>query len=328
MILADKIIRLRRQKGWSQEELAERMGVSRQAVSKWEGGQAMPDLEKILILSELFGVSTDHLLKNDIEDAEAIDDLQSDEAPPRRVSADEACEYLKLRRGASWRIALATLLCILSPIAVILFSTAQEAGILPISEGLAGGLGVVILFLFVIAAIPFYIYCGIKSSAYKFLEDGTPFTVDAEVEAMLRAELQALQGRYIAYNIVATCLCVASPIPVIVAAFTERELLVVCMVCVTLAVVSAAVFLYIVVGVRQASLQKLLREGDFAPKEQRKKSVAETVGAIYWPILVAAYLAWSFIGNAWGISWVIFPVGAAVFAAIEAILRLTVDRNK
>ena len=54
MILADKIIRLRKKNGWSQEDLADKMNVSRQAVSKWEGAQTIPDLEKILQLSILF----------------------------------------------------------------------------------------------------------------------------------------------------------------------------------------------------------------------------------------------------------------------------------
>ena len=59
MILADKIIRLRKKNGWSQEELANKMNVSRQAVSKWEASQTTPDLEKILQLGNLFGVTTD-----------------------------------------------------------------------------------------------------------------------------------------------------------------------------------------------------------------------------------------------------------------------------
>ena len=50
MILADKIIRLRKKNGWSQEELAERLKVSRQSVSKWEGAQSVPDLDKIIKL--------------------------------------------------------------------------------------------------------------------------------------------------------------------------------------------------------------------------------------------------------------------------------------
>ena len=68
MILADKIINLRKKNGWSQEELAERLGVSRQSVSKYEGAQSVPDLDKILKLSEIFGVTTDYLIKDDIEE--------------------------------------------------------------------------------------------------------------------------------------------------------------------------------------------------------------------------------------------------------------------
>ena len=64
MILAEKIALLRRQNGWSQEELANQLNVSRQAVSKWEGGMSIPDLDKILKLSALFEVSTDYLLKD------------------------------------------------------------------------------------------------------------------------------------------------------------------------------------------------------------------------------------------------------------------------
>ena len=59
MTFAEKIINLRKQKGWSQEELAEKLDVTRQSVSKWESAGAMPDIPKILQLSELFGVTTD-----------------------------------------------------------------------------------------------------------------------------------------------------------------------------------------------------------------------------------------------------------------------------
>ena len=62
MILADKIINERKKNGWSQEELADMLNVSRQSVSKWEGAQSVPDLQKILKMAEVFGVSTDYLL--------------------------------------------------------------------------------------------------------------------------------------------------------------------------------------------------------------------------------------------------------------------------
>ena len=64
MILADRIVELRKKKGWSQEELAEMIDVTRQSVSKWESGQSLPDLDKILKLADIFGVSTDYLLKD------------------------------------------------------------------------------------------------------------------------------------------------------------------------------------------------------------------------------------------------------------------------
>lgn len=61
--MADRIQYLRKTKGLSQEELANKVGVSRQAVSKWESGQSTPDIEKIIIMSELFEVTTDYILK-------------------------------------------------------------------------------------------------------------------------------------------------------------------------------------------------------------------------------------------------------------------------
>ncbi len=63
MTIADRIQQMRKQNGLSQEQLAERLDVSRQAVSKWESGQSIPDVDKIIVLSELFETTTDYLLK-------------------------------------------------------------------------------------------------------------------------------------------------------------------------------------------------------------------------------------------------------------------------
>ena len=72
MILAEKIIKLRKQNGWSQEDLAMKLNVSRQSVSKWESMASIPDLDKIVKLSQIFGVSTDYLLKDDLEEEPGI----------------------------------------------------------------------------------------------------------------------------------------------------------------------------------------------------------------------------------------------------------------
>ena len=63
MDVSEKILQLRKANGFTQEELAEKLNVSRQSVSKWESGQSVPELEKLVALSEIFQVSTDHMLK-------------------------------------------------------------------------------------------------------------------------------------------------------------------------------------------------------------------------------------------------------------------------
>ena len=71
MIFADKLIELRKKNGWSQEELAEKANVTRQSVSKWESAQSIPDLDKILMLAQIFGVTTDYLLKDEMEEMQS-----------------------------------------------------------------------------------------------------------------------------------------------------------------------------------------------------------------------------------------------------------------
>ena len=122
MILADKIITLRKKNGWSQEELAEKLKVSRQAVSKWEGAQTVPDLERILQMSQLFGVTTDYLLKDELDQEEYS--AGEAEQPLRQVSMAEANAFLAWRVTAGWRIAIATFLCIIAAAPLILLAGA------------------------------------------------------------------------------------------------------------------------------------------------------------------------------------------------------------
>ena len=86
MDFAEKLQRLRKARGLSQEQLAEKIGVSRQAVSKWESAQAVPDVDKFVLLSELFGVTTDYLLKETPGEPEA---MQFTAEPSGHIAARE-----------------------------------------------------------------------------------------------------------------------------------------------------------------------------------------------------------------------------------------------
>lgn len=92
MRFEEKIIHLRKQKGLSQEELAEQLGVSRQAVSRWELGQTLPDIPNLVQLCELFGVSADYLVKD--EEQAAVKNDQTTKTIARLTREREKIRYL------------------------------------------------------------------------------------------------------------------------------------------------------------------------------------------------------------------------------------------
>ena len=123
MILADKIINERKKNGWSQEDLAEMLSVSRQSVSKWESAQAVPDLNKIIKMAEIFSVSTDYLLKDEIEPEERnASDYVDNSSDIRKISLENAQRYMKTVKKNNSAAVIATMLFVLSPVTLILLA--------------------------------------------------------------------------------------------------------------------------------------------------------------------------------------------------------------
>ena len=170
MILADKIMTLRKKTGWSQEELAAQLNVSRQSVSKWEGAQSIPDMDKVVQMSRLFGVTTDFLLKDELEMEEHTQSTPIDEPPLRRVTMEEASAYLALRREAAPKMALATCLCILSPVALLMLAAMSEFARFGISENAAAGIGLCVLLVLVAIGVALFLTCAAKVRDFDFLE--------------------------------------------------------------------------------------------------------------------------------------------------------------
>ena len=169
MILADKIMTLRKKSGWSQEELASQLGVSRQSVSKWESAGSIPELDKILQMSRIFGVSVDYLLKDEMETEEYTAEDYVEDAV-RRVTMDEACGYMEASEKASRQIGFGVTLCILSVIPIILFALLTDAGAWAVSENASAALGIVFLFLLIAPAVALFIINGMALSRYEYLE--------------------------------------------------------------------------------------------------------------------------------------------------------------
>ena len=324
MILADKIIALRKKAGWSQEELAQQLGVTRQSVSKWEGAQSIPDLDKILQMSRIFGVSTDYLLKDEQDETDSLS-AAKEESALRRVSMEEASTYLSLRKAAAPKIALATLLCIISPMLLIFLAGASDTGYIAMSEDAAAGLGLCVMVALVAIAVALFISAAAKSREYSFLES-EPFETEYGVSGMVTERKKAHQAAHTRATIFGTVMCILSVMPLFLAqCFNADDMTCIASVCVLLAMVAIGCFAFVYSGVYHAAMQKLLEEEDYNREAKAKKPVAGTISLIYWLAVTAIYLFvtfWPGIEVSHKYSWIIWAVAGVLFGAVMGVVKL------
>lgn len=336
MILADKIITLRKKAGWSQEELASQLGVTRQSVSKWEGAQFVPDLDKVVQMSRLFGVSTDYLLKDELEEEEFVES-EADEAPLRRVTMEQAARYLALRKACAPKIALAVAMCIISPVVIIFLSAMADAGLGGISEDLAAGLGVSVILVLVAIAVGMFLSCGAKTKEFDFLEK-EPFETEYGVSGMVRERRKAYEPTASRCTILGVVLCILAVVPLMlgvglassdVAALLVRvapaDVYAVAAVDVLLLLVACGAGVLVWSGTYTDAMDQLLEEGDYTRKKKAHSGVMSTVSLIYWLSVTAIFLFYTFGPRGNGqpqYSWFIWAVGGVLYAAVMGIVSL------
>ena len=329
MSLGDKIAELRRQRGWSQENLAERLGVTRQSVSKWESGASVPDLDKIIGLSELFGVTTDYLIKCEgaaeaaPSEAEPADDQHS-----RYVTASMAREFIELTSTNAPKTALAVALFVLSPICLILLSALSELPGAVISEGAAAGLGIAILLIMVAAGVAMLILLSAKISKYEFLEMDS-IRLDAEAARFVGRMKAEFEKPYYLSVAAGVALCIIGALPLIVLACIDAsDLIISAGVGMLLILVAAAVYLFVRFGGIRSAYNKLLQEEDYTPENKEVERRTGTFTGIYWCVITAAYLGVSFVTSQWDRTWIIWPVAGVLFAALRAIAYSVIKNKK
>lgn len=326
MILADKIMNERKKHGWSQEELAEKLGVSRQAVSKWEGAQAVPDLNRILEMAELFGVSTDYLLKDEMEPETYVPDaavtVKDETEPPKRpLSLEEANEYLNLIKKNNFSVSLATALFVLSPVTLILLAGLSEVPGSGISENFAGAIGVIVLLLLIAIGVVSWTVADSKEKEYNFIEKGE-FESEYGVESVVSKMQKQYAAMHTRLNIIGIVLCILCPVPLFIAAFLETaDMVVVGMVGVLLCMVALAVGIF-VYNSRIASSYKNILAAPYVSKEaKKKKNIISRISSCYWCIAVAGYLFFGLACNYWEVAAYYFPIAGVLFAAVLAISK-------
>ena len=331
MILADKIIALRKKAGWSQEELAAQLNVSRQSVSKWEGAQSIPDMDKVVQMSRLFGVTTDFLLKDELEIEEHTPSTPIVDAPPlRRVTMEEASAYLSLRREAAPKMALATFLCIISPVTLLLLSAMSEFARFGISENAAAGIGLCVLLVLVAIGVALFLTCAAKVRDFDFLEK-VPFETEYGVSGMVKARRQDFAAVYSRLNIIGTVLCILSAVPLFVAmCLLADDAIYVAAVSLLLMIASIGCAAFVYGGTIQSAMDRLLEEGDYTRQQKSRRSVKGAVSIIYWLVVTAIFMWYTFgpSGNGQAkYSWFIWAIGGVLYAAVMVVLNL-IQRSK
>ncbi len=329
MILAEKVMALRKKNGWSQEELAEKLNISRQSVSKWESGASIPDIDKIIAMSGLFGVSTDYLLKDDVEkelpsETEDVYERRKE----RAVSLEEANGFMGLVKKLAGRIAFGAGLCVLSPIPMIVMSGLAEyggdagvPGASAMSEDMAGGLGMVILLVLVAIGVAILILSDMRTEKYRYLEKET-LALQYGVEGIVRKRKEEFAARYRFCVVAGVTLCIIGVVPLMVAAaFSAGDLVYIYCAGVLLFMVAVAVVLFVWSGSIQGSFDKLLQEGDYTAEEKALHKKTSFFPTVYWCLVTALFLGLGLYLDNWRYTAFIWPVAALLFVAIQYIVK-------
>lgn len=323
MILADKIINLRKKSGMSQEELADKIGVSRQAVSKWESMQSIPDLDKILKMSKLFNVSTDFLLKDELEVEETREEIE-EKSDRKIVTMEMAYEFITLRMGNARKIATGVALCILSPIPLFILGFFSE--IFGKYENILVASALVSLLLMIAIAVCFFVSVANKLRNFEFLET-EEFETQYGVTGMAKEKKKELTDIYSKNNIIGIVTCILSVIPLFIGIFSEKDLYGVIGLCTMFLFIAFGVYKLVEVGYKMEGLQSLLQEGDYSRIKKRKLPIINAFSSCYWCLATVVYLAWSFISKNWSITWIVWPIAGVLFGGLYVVVDLIVRKK-
>ena len=326
MTFSEKISALRKQKGWSQEELAEKLMVTRQAVSKWESAQSMPDLDKLVQLSEALGVSTDYLLKDEQAQSAPVPATAEQTVKPRHVTQEEAKRFLQLKMAAIPKTTLGVALCVWSPIALIGLPVLRSTLNWGFPEEICSGIGLCVLLVMVAAGVALLLTASGKLREFEYLER-EPIETDngAREQALhMQREMASFCTRQ---NTIGVVLCILSVLPLFALMCVPGvpDGYYSLAVCALLLLVGIACLLLVRTGSMRGAVDKLLEQGDYTRENKAKSRFVGAVSAAYWLVVTAAFLFYTFGPNGNGqpqYSWFIWAIAGVLYGALMAALSV------
>ena len=320
MILADKIIRLRKQFGWSQEELAEKMNISRQSVSKWESTNSIPDLNRIIMLAEIFDVSTDYLLKDDVEESGSTN--EATKANLTQISLEQSLKYVESKVEMSGLVTKGVMLCVCSVIPLFFFLAMAATNRMNINGDIAAALGIVSILIMVSIGVSFFIKINLYESEIDPIEN-EPFELAFGVHSIFKEKLQKFKSTYNRRLSIGVFMFIISFVPLmLVSIFYGGTEAVLMMLIVLLLIISIGIYIVAPVSAKLDAYNNILKDCSVVTEKSKRTKRAEKLAAFYWPLLVAIFLGWSLWTMDWGVTWIIWPVGAVLFAALIGLTEL------
>ncbi len=317
MIIGEKIIALRKSLNWSQEELAEKLNVSRQSISKWESSSSIPDISRVMQISKLFEVSTDYLLNEEMESVQYIDVEDSNNI---KISAEMANGFIKAREEFSGKLSIGVSLCILAPAFLIL------AVGLDIEDKTKLFLGLTLLFITVAVAVVLFITSSLKlNEDYNMFSDDEVYNNNFELEYGVKGIVtdskkknSSKLNNILIYGIIT---CILSVLPLLYIMFFADGLITQA-VAIMLTIVSVGVNLIVYSVTRKGTYDILLSEKEYSKSGKEANSLINKIAPIYWISVAAFFLLVSFMLNGWGWSWIIFPSAAGIFVVIAVVIEV------
>ncbi len=315
MIISDKILNLRKCAGLTQEELAEQLDVSRQSISKWEGAQSIPDIQKIMAMAKLFGVSTDYLLYDEIEDVSTEPFVEKSDN--KLVTIEMANEFL----------ADSKIFAKMLSISLILFITAA----LPISmsdytifENTVFSIGLIWLFITVATGVSIVIYYGVfKLSNYKYIETGN-FELSFNVDGLIRKQKDDFNKSRVKSLIISISMYITAVLPMALFEDSEYEVYALAFLFVFVAL---ATFIIVRSEYTVYAYNQLLKDVDEYESPQAKK-LSDLVSGVYWAVAITVFFVWGFLFDGWERSWVVWPVAGVLYFAVSSVLEYISSSNK
>ena len=332
MTFSEKISALRKQKGWSQEELAEKLMVTRQAVSKWESAQSMPDLDKLVQLSEALDVSTDYLLKDEQAQSAPVPATAEQTVKPRHVTQEEARRYLQLQTAAIPKTTLGVALCVWSSIVLIGLPVLRSTLNWGFPEEICSGIGLCVLLVMVAAGVALLLTASGKLREFEYLER-EPIETDngarEQALSMQREVLPICAKR----NTIGVVLCILSVLPLFALMCVPGvpDGYYSLAVCALLLLVGIACLLLVRAGSMRGAVDKLLEQGDYTRENKAKSRFVGAVSAAYWLVVTAVFLFYTIGPNGNGqpqYSWFIWAVAGVLYGALMAALSVYRKKSK